>query len=56
MTFGKQNTEAEAHEQLSYAADHGINFLVRYSYLHIITEYGIPMIPKDICSNVCVIT
>jgi len=56
MTFGKQNTEAEAHEQLSYAADHGINFLVRYSYLHIITGYGIPMIPKDICSNVCVIT
>ncbi|GLC48801.1 hypothetical protein PLESTB_000149900 [Pleodorina starrii] len=27
MTFGKQNTEAEAHEQLSYAWDQGINFL-----------------------------
>eukprot|EP00195_Chlamydomonas_chlamydogama_P008782 CAMPEP_0202895972 /NCGR_PEP_ID=MMETSP1392-20130828/5060_1 /ASSEMBLY_ACC=CAM_ASM_000868 /TAXON_ID=225041 /ORGANISM="Chlamydomonas chlamydogama, Strain SAG 11-48b" /LENGTH=332 /DNA_ID=CAMNT_0049581173 /DNA_START=217 /DNA_END=1215 /DNA_ORIENTATION=- len=27
MTFGKQNTEAEAHEQLSYSWDQGINFL-----------------------------
>lgn len=27
MTWGKQNTEAEAHEQLSYAFERGINFL-----------------------------
>ncbi len=27
MTWGGQNTEAEAHEQLSYAFDHGINIL-----------------------------
>lgn len=27
MTWGKQNTETEAHEQLSYALDQGINFL-----------------------------
>ncbi|KIZ07436.1 Aldo/keto reductase family [Monoraphidium neglectum] len=27
MTWGKQNTEAEAHEQLSYAFDAGLNFL-----------------------------
>jgi aryl-alcohol dehydrogenase-like predicted oxidoreductase len=27
MTFGQQNTEAEAHEQLSYAVAHGVNFL-----------------------------
>ena len=27
MTWGKQNTEAEAHEQLGYALDQGINFL-----------------------------
>lgn len=27
MTFGEQNSEAEAHEQLDYAFDHGINFL-----------------------------
>ncbi|KAG2449359.1 hypothetical protein HYH02_005513 [Chlamydomonas schloesseri] len=27
MTWGKQNTEAEAHEQLSYAWDMGINFM-----------------------------
>lgn len=27
MTWGVQNTEAEAHEQLSYALDQGINFL-----------------------------
>jgi len=27
MTFGNQNTEAEAHEQLDYAIERGINFL-----------------------------
>jgi aryl-alcohol dehydrogenase-like predicted oxidoreductase len=27
MTFGEQNTEAEAHAQLSLAYDHGINFI-----------------------------
>lgn len=27
MTWGNQNTEAEAHEQLSYAFDLGINIL-----------------------------
>ena len=28
MTFGEQNTEAEGHEQLDYALDHGINFSI----------------------------
>lgn len=27
MTWGEQNTEAEAHEQLDYAVDQGINFI-----------------------------
>jgi aryl-alcohol dehydrogenase-like predicted oxidoreductase len=27
MTFGQQNSEAEAHRQLDYAVDHGVNFL-----------------------------
>ncbi len=27
MTYGQQNTEEEAHEQLSYALDQGINFI-----------------------------
>jgi aryl-alcohol dehydrogenase-like predicted oxidoreductase len=27
MTYGQQNTEAEAHEQLDYAVDQGINFI-----------------------------
>ncbi|MDH3322258.1 MAG: aldo/keto reductase [Flavobacteriaceae bacterium] len=27
MTFGEQNTEVEAHEQLNYAADQGVNFI-----------------------------
>lgn len=27
MTFGEQNTEAEAHEQLDYALERGINFI-----------------------------
>ncbi len=27
MTYGRQNSEAEAHEQLSYALDNGVNFI-----------------------------
>jgi len=27
MTWGEQNTEAEAHTQLDYAVDHGVNFI-----------------------------
>ena len=27
MTYGQQNTEAEAHEQLSFAQDQGVNFI-----------------------------
>ncbi|MBT3446504.1 MAG: NADP(H)-dependent aldo-keto reductase, partial [Candidatus Thioglobus sp.] len=27
MTFGQQNTEKEAHQQLNYATDQGINFI-----------------------------
>ena len=27
MTYGEQNTESEAHEQLNYALSHGVNFI-----------------------------
>ncbi|MEZ4939097.1 MAG: aldo/keto reductase, partial [Crocinitomicaceae bacterium] len=27
MTFGEQNTESEAHEQLNYAVEQGVNFI-----------------------------
>lgn len=27
MTYGEQNSESEAHEQLDYALDHGVNFI-----------------------------
>ena len=27
MTFGEQNTEADAHQQLDYAVDHGVNLI-----------------------------
>ncbi|MGW8246869.1 MAG: aldo/keto reductase [Acidiferrobacterales bacterium] len=27
MTFGQQNTEVEAHQQLSFALEHGVNFI-----------------------------
>ncbi len=27
MTFGEQNSETEAHAQLDYALQHGINFI-----------------------------
>lgn len=26
MTWGEQNTEAEGHQQMDYALDHGVNF------------------------------
>jgi predicted aldo/keto reductase-like oxidoreductase len=26
MTWGEQNTESEAHEQMDYALEHGVNF------------------------------
>ena len=28
MTFGNQNTEAEGHQQMDYAYDQGVNFLI----------------------------
>ena len=27
MTFGEQNTEVEAHDQLNYALENGVNFI-----------------------------
>src|SRR6516162_11688260 len=27
MTFGEQNTEAQGHEQIDYALDHGVNLI-----------------------------
>ena len=27
MTFGEQNSEADAHAQLDYAFEHGVNFI-----------------------------
>lgn len=27
MVFGKKNTEIEAHEQLNYALENGVNFI-----------------------------
>ena len=27
MSFGEQNTEKDAHEQLTFALDHGVNFI-----------------------------
>ena len=35
MTFGQQNTEEEAHEQLDYAIEKGINFIDSIMVLHI---------------------
>jgi aryl-alcohol dehydrogenase-like predicted oxidoreductase len=40
MTFGEQNTEKEAHEQLSFAVDSGINFIDTAEL------YAIPIKPK----------
>ena len=32
MTFGKQNTEADGHEQMDYALNQGINFLILQNF------------------------
>ena len=31
MTWGNQNTEADGHEQMDYALDQGVNFLIQRS-------------------------
>lgn len=40
MTFGNQNTEAEAHEQLDYAVNNGVNFIDTAEL------YAVPSTPK----------
>lgn len=40
MTWGKQNTEAEAHEQMSYAWEQGINFMDAAEMYPVPTEAG----------------
>lgn len=40
MTWGQQNTEAEGHEQIDYALDHGVNFIDTAEM------YSIPTDPK----------
>lgn len=41
MTWGRQNSEAEGHEQIAYARDHGINFMDTAEV------YAIPPIPES---------
>ena len=33
MTWGQQNTEEEGFEQMDYAVDQGVNFLILLSYI-----------------------
>ena len=33
MTWGKQNTESEGHEQMDFAYDTGVNFLTPQSFI-----------------------
>lgn len=41
MTYGEQNTEAEAHEQLDYAVDKGVNFVDTAEL------YAVPSTPEN---------
>ena len=33
MTWGEQNTEADAHDQLDYSLDHEVNFIDTAEYM-----------------------
>ena len=45
MTWGRQNTEAEGHEQMDYALDQGVNFFDTAEL------YPIPPQERDLCRN-----
>lgn len=48
MTFGNQNTEAEAHAQLDYAVERGINFIDTAEMYPIGGNEHILEVPNDI--------
>jgi len=41
MTYGQQNTKKEAHQQLDYAFDQGINFIDTVIQLKILLAVGL---------------
>ena len=47
MTFGNQNTEAEAHFQLDYAVERGINF-IDTAEMYPIGERKFWQVPKNL--------
>ena len=38
MTWGEQNTQKEAFEQMDYACEMGVNFLILLSYIQFLLE------------------
>ena len=41
MTWGRQNSESEAFEQMDYSLDHGVNFLILQNYIQFL------LLPRD---------
>lgn len=54
MTFGNQNSEAEAHSQLDYAVERGINFLDTAEMYPIGGNAQILEVPNDILEVGCI--
>jgi aryl-alcohol dehydrogenase-like predicted oxidoreductase len=47
MTWGQQNTEAEGHEQMDYAVDRGINFLILRSSIQYLLKLRLREVLKQ---------
>ena len=47
MTWGRQNTEAEAFEQMDYSLDKGVNFLIQLNYILFLQHLRDMLIQKE---------
>ena len=48
MTWGQQNTEEEGHEQMDYALDRGVNFLIPLNFIQFRQRQKHKEVPKQL--------
>ena len=51
MTWGRQNSEIEGHQQMDFALDNGVNFLIRQSYIQYRQDMKNRAIQKDLLAR-----